>query len=272
TLEAVWAAPGGVVAWAVGPGGIAVRRDAGVWSIVPVPTTQSLTGVWGASAADVWAVTSGDLTDGGAILHWDGAVWSVSFREMAGGFASVSGAAANDVSVVGSGHEPDGDYASLILHWDGAAWTESYTCNPQNSRFAGGGFVSSLFDVWSVAGGSVWAVGQCFPPTDQVGFVTRAGVYQGALGLAPLLDFRSLDAVWASADTDVWIGSLGAPCTTSSPPCCTSTGPAGRRRPTRTRRGSMISAEAAPRTSGRSALPVSACISTGRRGRPVRDP
>src|SRR6185369_7835490 len=209
TLEAVWAAPGGVVAWAVGPGGIAVRRDAGVWSIVPVPTTQSLTGVWGASAADVWAVTSGDLTDGGAILHWDGAVWSVSFREMAGGFASVSGAAANDVSVVGSGHEPDGDYASLILHWDGAAWTESYTCNPQNSRFAGGGFVSSLFDVWSVAGGSVWAVGQCFPPTDQVGFVTRAGVYQGALGLAPLLDFRSLDAVWASADTDVWIGSLG---------------------------------------------------------------
>src|SRR6185369_10848449 len=43
TLEAVWAAPGGVVAWAVGPGGIAVRRDAGVWSIVPVPTTQSLT-------------------------------------------------------------------------------------------------------------------------------------------------------------------------------------------------------------------------------------
>ena len=210
-LQAVWAAPGGV-AWAVGAGGTTIRRDSGVWAIVAVPTIQGLSGVWGASATDVWAATSGDFTGGGAdILHWNGAAWSVSFHRTAGAFASVSGTTANDVSVVGNGNSPNGDYASLILHWDGTAWTEGYTCNPDGSRLAAGGFVSYLTDVWSVAGGSVWAVGLCYSPTNAVGFVARAGVSQGipAPGLAPLLQFRYLDAVWASADTNVWAASSG---------------------------------------------------------------
>jgi len=205
TLNSVWAGPGGVV-WAVGDGGITVRREAGVWSIVPAPTSVALSGVWGASAADVWAVA------GGAILHWNGAAWSVSFKRTKGGFTSVSGTSADDVSVVGSGLQPDGDYASLILHWDGTAWTESYVCAPEGSRFASDGFVSNLIDVWSVAGGSVWAVGSCFSPTDQQGFVSRGpGELWGSSGPAPLLAFHYVDAVWASSDTDVWVASATGP-------------------------------------------------------------
>jgi hypothetical protein len=165
--------------------------------------------VWGASVSDVWAVTSGGFGTGGAILHWNGAAWSVAHQRMEGSFSGVWGANANDVWVVGSGHEPAGDYASLILHWDGTAWTESYACT--GSRFASGGFVTNLVDVWGVAGGSVWAVGSCYPPTDNVGLVTRGGQPQHlAPGLAPLLEHRSLGAVWASADTNVWVASSAA--------------------------------------------------------------
>jgi hypothetical protein len=202
----------------VGADGIAVRRQAGVWSIVSAPTTHSLTGVWGASAADVWAVTAfgyvaGSFEATGTILHWDGAAWSISLDRMGAGFAGVSGRSANDVSVVGNGHEPDGDYASLIEHWDGTAWTESYACNPEGTRFAAGGFVTFLTDVWSAAGGSVWAVGRCHAGFEAWGFVARgAGEAWGPYGglALPLLEFRPLDAVWASADTNVWAASAGA--------------------------------------------------------------
>jgi hypothetical protein len=211
----VWAGPEDVV-WAVGAAGTILRRNAGVWSIVPSPAAFDITGVWGAALDDIWAVTvplrgtpEAPYFRPAAILHWDGAAWSVVFEPTeSNSFNSVWGSAANDVWVVGSGFEPDGDYASPIMHWDGATWTTSYACNPEGSRYSSGGFVSQALDVWGVAGGSLWSVGVCHGGFEPRGLVARGTLDQAqAPGLAPLLEHRSLDAVWASSDTNVWAAS-----------------------------------------------------------------
>ena len=211
-LTSVWASPGGTV-WAVGAEGTILRREAGIWSTVPAPDNFSFTGVWGAADNDVWAVTAQTFVEPGrrpgVILHWDGAAWSVAFEFVEfNGFSSVWGSAPNDVWAVGGGFEPDGDYASPVLHWDGTTWTTAYTCNPQGSREASGGFVSRLVDVRGVAGGSVWSVGVCYAGFEPTGFVARGLADQRLIGgLAPLAEHRFLDAVWASSDSDVWAAS-----------------------------------------------------------------
>ena len=214
-LNSIWAGPDGVV-WTVGDAGTILRRHAGVWSAVAAPDDFTITGVWGAAPTDIWAVTAPIFVEPGrgpgAILHWDGTAWSVAFRATEfNGFASVWGSASNDVWVVGNGFEPDLDYASPVMHWDGATWTTSYACNPEGSRFASGGFVSQLHDVWGVVGGSIWSVGVCYAGFEPTGFVARGVESQASVsGLSPLLQHRGLDAVWGSSDSDVWAASATA--------------------------------------------------------------
>ena len=122
-------------------------------------------------------------------------------------------ARAHGPDVVGSGREPDEDYASLLLHWDGTTWTESYVCNPEGTRYASGGWVADLNDVWG-SGGTLWSAGQCQPgasfisfghvaENDGDGWQDTAGFGSGgALG-----ENRPLHAIWSSAPTDVWAAS-----------------------------------------------------------------
>ena len=108
------------------------------------PGTMEVRGIW-ATATDVWAAAAGPQTQEGAIFRWDGAAWQLSHANTTvGTYKGIWGAAPNDVWVVGDGKEPDGDYAAIHVHWDGAAWTESYSCNPEGSRFAAGGWIADL--------------------------------------------------------------------------------------------------------------------------------
>ena len=74
-----------------------------------------------------------------------------------------------------TGKEPDGDYAAIHVHWDGAAWTESYSCNPEGSRFAAGGWIAVLNDIWGIDADTVWDAGDCGPGASSIpGRVDRA--------------------------------------------------------------------------------------------------
>jgi hypothetical protein len=155
--------------------------------------------------------------DDGVVLHFDGTTWSVSLNRMAGRLRGVWGRAANDVWVVGGGQEPDEDRASLLLHWDGATWTESYTCQSEGNRFASGGWAANLEDIWGLAGGPLWAAGNCQPGASFIpfGHLVRHDEYgwQQLIGLEDTQgvgEWRSFSAVWASSATDVWVASNNA--------------------------------------------------------------
>ncbi len=89
----------------------------------PRPQGIDLTGLWGSSANDIWAV-GGDCEVGaidatvgggaGTLLHWDGRSWSSVHVESVAALCSVWGAAQNDVWAVGAD--------SQGLHWDGTRW------------------------------------------------------------------------------------------------------------------------------------------------------
>jgi hypothetical protein len=202
-LSSIWATSGGR-AWAVGAAGTILRRDTAGWHTVASPTSNDLNGVWAAADDDAWAVGSKD------VLHWDGAAWTLAYASPHR-LNAVWGRAANDVWAVGSGHEPDGDYASILLHWDGSTWTESFLCNPEGTRFASGGWNSTLVDVMGAADGSLWSTGSCGPGAAQmaIGYVadTRSGSWGEATDAEPYADYHHLRTIWASSRTDVWAAS-----------------------------------------------------------------
>lgn len=207
-LRAVWAAPGGQ-AFAVGGGGVILRRSSNTWTAMKSPTTETLYGVWGSAANAVWAVGNNGL-----ILRYDGASWTIAHNRMAGTLRGVWGSGKSDVWAVGSGKEPDGDYAALLLHWDGTRWTESYVCNPEGTRFASGGWVATLTDVFGV-GGSIYAAGQCqsgasFIPYGYVAQKDGGGAWHDTPGFGfglPEGKFRPLQTIWGSSTSDVWAAS-----------------------------------------------------------------
>ena len=151
----------------------------------------------------------------GVISHFDGIAWSVALEHpRAFSFESVWGAASNDVSVVGSGREPDDDYAAIIMHWDGVAWTESFTCNPEGSRMAAGGWIANLADVYGSGAANVWGAGSMRSGgqlhSDPAGDRREAGSWVNAPGPGQeLFEHRFWSAVFTSGPTDVWVASTG---------------------------------------------------------------
>ena len=217
TLHAVWATGGGQ-AFAVGAGGTILHRDGATWSAIASPTTVDLTGVWGSSSSDVWAV------GGSLILHWNGTSFTVAHDRMAGALRGISGIAADDIWVTGSGREPDEDYAALLLHWDGTSWSESYVCNPEGTRFASGGWIASLTDIWGLRGGAFFAAGVCqsgasFIPYGYLAQKASGGAWGDTPGFGfglSLGKFRPLRTIWASSPSDVWAASVSETVTGTS--------------------------------------------------------
>ena len=81
---------------------------------VPVPAPapaprETLRGVWGSSAKDIWSVGNH-----GTILHYDGAGWSDVPSGTELNLGGVSGSAADDVWAAGD--------HGVILHFDGKGW------------------------------------------------------------------------------------------------------------------------------------------------------
>ena len=130
-------------AWAAGESDTILHWDGTAWTAATPPEISNLTlsGLWGASANDVWAVgTDGSGLNRPAALHWDGTSWTQSMS--AGSWLeAVMGTASNDVWAVGS--------HSDTWHWDGTTWT---AFRPTTSW---------LEALWVAGPNDVRAVGRC---------------------------------------------------------------------------------------------------------------
>lgn len=129
----VWgAAPNDV--FVVGELGTLAHFDGTKWTLVPVPTRQSLNGVWGTCSGDVFAV--GDY---GTILRYDGSTWTEQQSPTTENLYAVAGFDGSHVYAVGN--------TGAIVSYDGASWTRE-----------AGGTDNTLEDV-AVGESVVWVVG-----------------------------------------------------------------------------------------------------------------
>jgi hypothetical protein len=61
-----------------GEHGVIVRYQGGSFETLPTPASETVFGIWGPAADDVWAVGGAGITpSGGFIWHFDGTAWSV---------------------------------------------------------------------------------------------------------------------------------------------------------------------------------------------------
>jgi hypothetical protein len=130
-LTSVWVVDATDV-FAVGDGGVIVRRRNNVWSQETSGTTANLRGVWAANATDVWAVG-----EGGTVLRSNGTTWT-----------AVSGFTSDFKSIWGSG--PDDVWLASfgkVTHWDGMQFTTKT-------------LTGTLLSVHGTAGNDVWVTGE----------------------------------------------------------------------------------------------------------------
>jgi hypothetical protein len=161
--------------WAVGYSGTLLHWDGSQWSSAAIQLP--LRGVWGASATDVWAVG-----ERGTILHWNGAAWAGAPSGTTSTLFGVWGVSTGDVWAVGD--------AGTILHWNGSAWSS-----------VASGTANQLSGVWGASTGDVWAVGDA-------GTILRwSGSAWSSVASGTV---NQLSGVWGSSGTDVWaVGAAG---------------------------------------------------------------
>lgn len=197
--------------FAVGDGGVILRRTGGTWSVMTSGTTNNLRGVWAASASEAWAVGAS-----GTILKWNGSTWSP-----AGGptttttYEAVWGSSATDVWAVGgtrvdrytgSGWTTYGRSATVLLdvsgtgpndvwitgegayiqRWNGTAWST----NTMN------GIGSDLFAVHALSTANVWVTSGV--PSKQTANWT------GSTWTPYTTTANAMSSLWGSGATDLW--------------------------------------------------------------------
>lgn len=187
-LTKVWGMPDGSFMVAAGTQGKLVQRVAGVWSTMTSITSQALSGVWGTSPTDVWAVGRSGLA-----LRWDGTLWKRVVTPVTSPLTTVWGDAANRYYAAGS--------AGALLTWNGEAWASVASGTTENLRAV---FGRNGTDVWTVgANGTIlhynglgW------------GKVKVEGIPNADGGTDPIKD--ELLAVWMASDKDGWaVGDNG---------------------------------------------------------------
>jgi len=148
TILGLWGPAGSDELWAVGTGGLVLKRSQGVWAPQVSGTTKKLNGISGRSANDIWVVgeqgtllhfngtwvttqspttanlnavwesPNGAITvlaGDGSILQRDSSTWSTAVPGSGKDylFAWIWGDAPNDIWAVNGG----------LLHWDGQSWS-----------------------------------------------------------------------------------------------------------------------------------------------------
>ena len=128
------------------------------WQVVHKDLPGALLSVWGASAADVWAV-GGDARDGTGplVLRFDGAAWRrAPTGEPAGNLWWVFGFPGGPVYLGGEG--------GVILRYQDEAFTRMTTPGTQ-----------TVFGIWGAAPDDVWAVGGASDSTGGFAWRLRGG-------------------------------------------------------------------------------------------------
>ena len=135
SLSAVWVRSA-TDAYAVGDGGLILRRDGSGWSEMDSGTSADLTAVWG--DADSVVMAAGDL---GTILRNEGSGWIAMESGTEETIHGLWGASSDDVHAVCAG--------GVIIHFDGTLWSEM--ASPT---------VNDLYDIWGAAPDDIFAVGR----------------------------------------------------------------------------------------------------------------
>jgi PKD repeat protein len=144
------------------------------WTTITTGTSQSLWGIWGSSASDVYV--GGDSN---TLLHFDGSTWStVNIGITTVDIENIWGSSASDVYVVGANgtfHYDGSSWTAVntgaslvyglwgtsasniytsdaygnIYHYNGSSWTTAYTAATS----------STIWDIWGSSASDVFAVG-----------------------------------------------------------------------------------------------------------------
>jgi len=180
TLHGVWGSSATDV-FAVGNYGTILHYNGSTWSPMSSGTTNTLHGVWGSSATDVFAV--GNY---GTILHYNGIIWSsmnnISDRV---NFEGIWGSSGLDVFAVGSGEFLE--QIGFVFHYNGSNWSDITS-----------GTNDELHSVWGSTGSDVFAVGD-------------GGIFHyDGLNWSEISQYGILRDIWGSSGTDVFaVGSYG---------------------------------------------------------------
>jgi hypothetical protein len=175
SLHGIWGSSASDI-WAVGAGGTIIHYDGKVWRYSASGTTRDLYGVWGSSATDIWAVG-----EDGTVLHYDGKVWNKS-QSGSSNLRGIWGSKASDIWAVGDN--------GVIYHHDGKAWVQvSSSTNKDLYAVRGTG----ANDVWAAADGRVLHYdGTNWQQTTGFGF------------------WGQVHDIWPSSASDVWcVGTTG---------------------------------------------------------------
>ena len=135
SLNGIWGSGANNV-FAVGDEGTIVQYDGIAWSTMPSGLQVPLREVWGSSGTSIFAVG-----DQGAIVHYDGTSWSIMASGVTDSLRDIWGSSASDVFAVGS--------TGAILHYNGANWTAMP-----------GSTGEQLAGVWGNSPSDVYAVGR----------------------------------------------------------------------------------------------------------------
>lgn len=133
-LTGVWQASADEL-WAVGSTGTILRTDGVHFEQTPTGSVVNLRAIWGANATAIWAVG-----EDGLILHWDGSAWAPQDSGAAVSLHGVHGTSSTDVWAVGE--------QGTVRHWDGAAWSSVPS-----------GTTETLWSAWAATPADAWFAG-----------------------------------------------------------------------------------------------------------------
>jgi hypothetical protein len=127
------------------------------WNRMETGTTFSLYGIWGSSAADLFAVGEPGGRFESGIFHYNGQAWAQQSTQPGVTLYSLWGSGSSDVFAVGSSPLGALGYDGVILHYDGSSWT---SMPGPGVGTADGSVQVAFFSIWGTSPSDVFAVGE----------------------------------------------------------------------------------------------------------------
>ncbi len=162
--------------FAVGYYGAIIRYNGSAWSSITCGTRRDLFDICNVSGTDVFAV--GEY---GTVVRYQGGGWSQMTSNTTNDLKGVWGSSSANVFAVGG-------YQDNIFHYDGTGW--SPMISPEGEY--------SLYDIWGISGSNVFAVGQ---------FGTIVHYDGNAWSLMTSNTMVDLYGIWESANDVFVVGS-----------------------------------------------------------------
>jgi hypothetical protein len=168
-LRAIWGKSADV-AYAVGDGGVILKRSGGSWQTQTSGTTANLTALWGTDVNNVWV-----LGVPGGPLHLSGGAWNYVNLGISSKLNNIWGLDANDIWIVGD--------SSVVMHLSGGTWKQLGIPVSMN-----------VYAAWGSDAMSVWIVGDASQSLRWNGTMWNAGMGNAAMRA---MAGAGANAIWA---------------------------------------------------------------------------